>query len=79
MLLEFKVYFFLLKVFLYLLIIFWKIRIDKLCEENGSMKIPPPGDFPPKKFPLINPHLEDFQPENWRLENSHQDYYHPFH
>ena len=43
------------------------------------MKIPPPGDFPPKKFPLINPHLEDIQPENWPLENSHQDYYHPFH
>ena len=42
---ELKVYIFLLKVLLYLLIFFLKIRIDKLYEENGYRKIPP-GEIP---------------------------------
>ena len=40
---EFKVYIFFLKVLLYLLIIFWKVRIDTLYEENGCRKISPGG------------------------------------
>ena len=40
---EFRVYIFLLKVLLYLLIIFWKIPIDTLYEENGPRNIPPVG------------------------------------
>ena len=41
----------LLKVLLYLSIIFWKIRIDTLYEENGSRKIPPEG-IPIRKTPI---------------------------
>ena len=33
------------------MIIFWKIRIDTLYEENGSMKIPSPGEIPTRKIP----------------------------
>ena len=41
---------FLLKDSSYLLIIFWKIRIDILYEENGSRKITP-GEIPTWKIP----------------------------
>ena len=47
---SYKVYIFLLKVLLYLLIIFWNIRIDTLYEENGSRKIPP-GGISTRKIP----------------------------
>ena len=61
---EFKVYIFLLKVLLHLLIIFWKIRIDTLYEENDSRKIFPTGEFPSEKFPPINFPLENFP---WKI------------
>ena len=48
--LQYIVYIFLLKVLLYLLIIFRKIRIDTLYEENGYRKIPP-GGIPAQKVP----------------------------
>ena len=60
---EFKVYIFMLKVLLYLLIIFGKTRIDTLHEKNGSRKIP----------------LGKIPPENYHQENSHLEYSHPFH
>ena len=60
---EFKVHIFLLKVLLYLLVIFWTVRIDTLYEENGLWKSLPPGEFPPEKFPPIKPSpLENFPP-----------------
>ena len=48
---EFKVFIFLLKVLLYLLIIFWKIRIDTLYEEMVLGKTFTPEKFPPTKLP----------------------------
>ena len=46
----------LLKVILYLLIIFWKIRIDTLHEEDNSMKISPWRNSHPKNsHPLNSP------------------------
>ena len=59
---EFEVYIFLMKVLSYLLIIFLKITIDTLYEENGSRKIPP-GKFPPGIFPPIS--LIDFLYLTW--------------
>ena len=47
----FWVHILLLKVLLYLSIIFWKIRIDILYEENGSRKIRPEG-IPIRKIPI---------------------------
>ena len=74
---EFKVYIFLLKVLLYLLIIFWKIRIDTLYEENDYTKIPSPSGNPTRKIPTHQTlRFENFLPENWHPENSHLDYYH---
>ena len=43
-----------LKVLLYLLIIFWKIRIDTLHEGNCSTKIPH-GRIPTRKIPTHQP------------------------
>ena len=74
---EFKVYILSLKVLLYFLIIFWKIRIDTLYE--GSMKLPP-GEFPPEKLPPIKLPLEYHPPENCHPEYPHMEYsHHPFH
>ena len=47
---EFKVYIFLLKVLLYWLIIFWKVRVHALYEEICSRKILPPGETPTRKI-----------------------------
>ena len=50
---EFKVYILSLKVLLYFLIIFWKIRIDTLYE--GSMKLPPGNPNPKNSHPSNSP------------------------
>ena len=53
---EFKVYIFFQKVLLYLLMIFCKIRIDTLYEENVYRKISTSGEFTPEKFwPIKHP------------------------
>ena len=48
---EFKAYIFMLKILLYLLIIFGNIRIDTLHEENGSPQENTPRKLSPRKFP----------------------------
>ena len=48
---EFKAYIFMLKILLYLLIIFGKIRIDTLHEEKGSPQENTPRILSPRKLP----------------------------
>ena len=56
---EFRVYIFLLKVLLHMLVIFWKIRIDTLYEDQQEKfppiklpqgKLPLPGKLPTRKL-----------------------------